>query len=392
MIFSIYKRPWQTQSFHIEFLRIREIYKTLGVKAVNKAIDSLCATSDSISVIFLETARAITILYQVCDPEVRYSAIRRLHSIYKASTDVCLSLDRDIILAIDSVLRSEDCPSPVSLSPLDFYDNLSFAEPVSFPLLDKYNGECVVRLPATGFFSYLEHLSLVSFYALSFGVHVTVDISEWNFPIPLNSFVILPSCTMVQGTVHTDFKPFDLTLLRVLAFRAGPAELHLLSLFKQYFYSRMISPLSDILESYCKEKTRLLEEHLDVVFIRGGDKARQETILPSTEIILQSFSHESPHVIISDDTNYAWHLAGLRSSNDIVSGIRDMSGYEFSKDPHNLDSFLDVAYKWLLMVNSRRLTACPSSNLVNTAMFARAWSGATYSPSKGFFMRPSVHF
>lgn len=390
MIFSIYPRKGQSNLFRHEFLRVRGLYESGKIIEAYKEIDYLIMNADKRLIVFLESALAMMNLYQETSTQFRDQVVDGL---YQAINSLDLSsqlIDADVVHDIQSMLRLRGYSSaamPPRYDLLELRQKNGILGKFTIPR-SKYFG---VRIPRTGFFSFLEHVSLISFYADMTGSFALIDASNWSFPIHINQFFSAPSCSFVSN----DFDGHRVRIVpsqrfRNLLDRSDDVVLQSLALHKCKLYKGLVTTLQvNLLKAY-PSLSSILDSSYNVLFMRMGDKANQEVILPSQENILASFQDEKPHIIISDDTNYATSLANLRGSADLVCGLREMTGYEFINDGHDFVSFMDVAYKWLLMVKAGFLIACPTSNIVNTAFAARS-SSVPFVASRGFFIRPMVH-
>jgi len=391
MLFSTYLRKGETNQFRASLLKARSLYLNQKTEDALEALRVIDAENYFHHTIFLSACSSYITLLSTTNYDLREGRLAILASTVSKYQHKLNTYDPDIVQDIYSMLSLNHNHGLVP-NLLDTYSQKGLLN-CGYNVLG-YSGAkkspIQITLPKTGFFSFIEHIALWDYFAMTTSSKVYVNVSEWPFPVKLND-VIRPNAVELVSESLLDVTYANASNLRDWFFVNLNLYASSLSHFKTQFYGQIHASLLRLSFEYnLNPYIDLIQQCRPVFFVRRGDKLKCEAISPRESVILASMNELGPSLIISDDISYCHYLCDKRGDQDIVFSYRDINGYTHHTDSHNLEAFWDVALKWLAVVNADILCACPSSNLVSTAFFVRS-QYKPYQSYPGYFIRPPVH-
>lgn len=231
------------------------------------------------------------------------------------------------------------------------------------------------RPPRTGFFSYVEHIILCSFFAFESSLSLQVITDNW--PYSREGLLCLPNEVAGFKLKFSDspatFRSsnyIDLTRERILPWLLINGKRRKdFSRFKNIFYNLFYQQSKEMLLAYGCHSPK--PNKYTVIFLRGGDKLNTESLSPNIKEFAISYKQWDRSIVCSDDVRL---LNALQKNNCLV---RVLDGYNISPSGAHLEvesggiaSVLDILHKFIILMEARDVIGCPGSNLINSAIFS----------------------
>lgn len=398
MLFSSYYRPRQSTEIRELIKNVRHLYYTSSPNNTLHFIRGFRPTgyADKVIAKALEIHVCLFLGVAAFDLMPEISLLVEIYNLCLASSEW---LDPDIKQDIESMI----CLNPGLKKRVQLHNDLAAclqkADSQSQSLIHNLLEGSIpckrkrVSIPKTGFFSFLEHIVLLDYFAEMLNMDLLVDCQYWPYPIPVESFYHSKNlATMSRGT-DSDFisDPHLLNSMRCLYFTSvsslGPSY----CAFKALRYRAILDKLTSLLCALNARSEYLLSlaSLLPVLFVRRGDKIATETISPSLSAFTATVREEESLLVLSDDFDYATKIIETRGSRpaDTSFSLNNIPGYSISTSSHSIEAFLDVTLKWICMSLTPRLYGCPSANIVNTACSTRPLN-SLIEISGCFYLRP----
>ena len=237
----------------------------------------------------------------------------------------------------------------------------------------------------TGFFSTIENVLLMDFYARYVGGHLVLAPENfwWRYAVPFAE--IFPENFSIAGNSSiNDVKWF--TRNGVADWLASIDESIKLDFFR--FKCDRYSEIFQSANDFLLKENRYLHELQDetVLFLRGGDKIRQETISFPNALIDEEVSllATGKNIInlISDDWDMAERLSARFSQIRNVT-LKSSKGHTFVSNISRQD-VIEILDKFCALCSASVSAGCASSNLINASNLVRIGRGLKNSNSKLF--------
>ena len=237
--------------------------------------------------------------------------------------------------------------------------------------------------PPTGFFSVIENIVLARFFCLLNKKRFKLDTRHnwWHYPILFTELLPYLDATSVAPD-DSSAKYIMWDYLRQYFRYIGPQNFEFLRIFKAQEYKKVKRCLHSYI-SRCQVSERPNPEDC-VVFVRGGDKIKLETIdapflFLREDVDFLRDSNTTIHVL-SDDHKLADSFIqrlGLQSNANLTA--RDRSGYHL-RNGHSVEDVNTIINNFLILANAKYSISCPSSNLVNSAHWSNRVLDDTFRP------------
>jgi len=398
MLFSTYYRPRHSAELRELTIKVRHLYNTSSPSNTLKCIREFQPKGHADTAIAKALEIHVSLFLGVAAFDLMPEIIA-LAEVYNSCLYSSEWLDTDIMQDIESII----CLNPGRENCLQLLNDLSAClqraglQPQSL-IHNLLEGSIECRrkrvcIPQTGFFSFMEHIVLLDFFAEMLNMEILVDCQRWPYPIPVESFYNSKNLIIVSRDPSSNINPdfHLLNSLRDLYFTTINALSPSYCAFKAIRYRKLLDKLTSLLCSLNARSDDFLSlaRLLPVLFVRRGDKIATETISPSLDALTCSVRDEEGLLVLSDDFDYANQIIKTRGSRllDATFSLNNISGYSISTSSHSLEAFLDVSLKWICMSLTPRLYACSSANIVNTVCTTRPLD-SLIETSGCFYLRP----
>lgn len=220
------------------------------------------------------------------------------------------------------------------------------------------------RPRSSGFFSVIENSIAAQIVAIMNGKRLLIDLSGgwWGYD---EKFEDIFGDTF-EFTQHGELPQVSFESMRHVWINADDKLAARLSDLKQQWYTSIyddiahyISPIENV-------------DSTGVMFVRGGDKLKTETIMPPIGLIHRELKWLArrcdQRYVLSDDQKVGEMVSSLSPyaidrSNKVEGGYHHIPGRKVS--------CMNILNNYLTMVEAKENMSCPSANIVNAAQWSR---------------------
>jgi len=141
-------------------------------------------------------------------------------------------------------------------------------------------------------------------------------------------------------------------------------EVEYYTAYKENYYKRIKNKIHNFL---LDNKVDMPKGDYASIFLRGGDKIRQESIHIPNRFFRNDIDRlkDINLYLLSDDYNLAENLKNDLGKGEILVS-KNKKGYDLFHRTNNNDLF-ELMKNYLIMSNAKYSLGCPSSNIVNGA-------------------------
>jgi hypothetical protein len=249
--------------------------------------------------------------------------------------------------------------------------------------------------PRTGFFSYIEHVCLASYFSSVTKRPLVIDTRNWVYSCTLQT--LMPSL-VCEGTIFANSPESNTACSRAEVNREILLPLLFASLHHQAAYATW---RIDFYQSFFWNSVQFLgfsDKELSLttrpcIFLRVGDKIKHESISPSLDTSVSTIKILGDCMLLSDSSSLVGEIrARLSNHNVLVPDSKNpmKSGYHFGTSDQSVSAVMDILQNFIYMSIAPSLIACPSSNLVNAAFAARGIHGSRLTKTPLSIFRPTL--
>jgi len=216
----------------------------------------------------------------------------------------------------------------------------------------------------SGFFSVIENVIAAQIVAEMQGKRMLVDLTGnwWGYDEPFEDIF----GDTFEFTKNGELPKIDFESMRCSWLNANDRLAACLGDHKQRWYTAIVQDIA------CIASTANNMDSAGVMFVRGGDKLKTETILPPMGFLLRDLkwmARRCDHrYVLSDDKHVGEAVAALDAyvvdnSNKLDGGYHHSYGRK--------TSCANILTNFMKMVDAKENFSCPSANLVNAANWSR---------------------
>lgn len=369
-------RDYEASLRFIEYYKNKKILDEVGVNLLRKAIDVSEGVSKSILIacrLYFWNQIDLNLLKELLSGRLTETSYGHFSNFDRQELLDCLGP------SILSNFAGENIDFSSLNTNFDYrYSSRKFKLDVSYP-------EDVVYYlpPPTGFFSVIENIIIGKFVCALNGkkFYLTAEPNWWRYPV---SFREIFDANEIFERVPS--KRDSLLTWQVAREIVGSLGKEAIRAFKEFKVSEYLL-VKRRLADYASQRLDLYSVFPEdgVLFIRGGDKLKSETIETPLNLLARDVerlrSNNVALFLLSDDYTLAKDLLTffhLPDNSNLTP--TDRGGY-FNDAIHSVSDVHNIIRNFLLIANCRYSLSCPSSNIVNSAHWANRILDTDFRPS-----------
>lgn len=231
----------------------------------------------------------------------------------------------------------------------------------------------------SGWFSIIENILAADYIAYKHGCNLIIhDTPEW-WPYPISFADVYSEVYQCTSRIKIEGKigMFNFDIMRENFYSIVSPDLNVIEDFHAFKKSKYVNILSAA-KNYLNKKSILLpEEKYTAIFLRGGDKLRQESIIISNDLICEDIKNihdpEKKLYILSDDYNLATNLCDKLNFCPFENlTVPEKRGYDVFQRK-DINTVYDILKNYSIISGAEKTIGCPSSNLVNAAHWSNPY-------------------
>ena len=216
----------------------------------------------------------------------------------------------------------------------------------------------------SGFFSVIENIIAAQIVADLNSRRLLIDLTGnwWGYDEPFENIF----GDTFEFTTHGELPQLNFDSMRQTWMQANDTMIACFGDLKQRWYTAIMDDISQMAQPITNM------DSAGVMFVRGGDKLKTETILPPMGFLLRDLKWMArrcdERYVLSDDQRVGEAVSSLDSfvvdkSNKVEGGYHHHYG--------NKISCKNILTNYMSMLEAKENLSCPSTNLVNAAQWSR---------------------